>query len=243
VRTVRTTYLFALVAQVALVAVLAGTVGLGVAGGVVGLACGVVTVALLGQAWRRSGVDRPGPADLVTLTRATLVGGVAALVVDSFARPGSVGALAGLAVVALLLDAVDGRVARRTGTVSSVGARFDMEVDAFLILVLSVAVSRSLGGWVLGIGLARYAFVAAGWALPWLRRPTPPRFWCKVVAAIQGVALTTVVAGVLPTAVARAALVLAMLLLAESFGRDIGWLARTHRVVVVGPASLESVRA
>ena len=61
-----------------------------------------------------------------------------------------------LASVALALDAVDGRVARRTGTVSALGGRFDMEVDAFLILVLSVQVARDHGLWVLVIGAARY---------------------------------------------------------------------------------------
>ncbi|MFD8079956.1 CDP-alcohol phosphatidyltransferase family protein [Streptomyces sp. NPDC059718] len=40
-----------------------------------------------------------------------------------------------LATLALLVDAVDGRVARRTGTTSPLGARFDMETDAFLIRV------------------------------------------------------------------------------------------------------------
>ena len=55
-----------------------------------------------------------------------------------------------LAVVALALDAVDGRVARRTGTVSPFGARLDGEADAFLMLVLSVHVAR--GGRCLGAG-------------------------------------------------------------------------------------------
>ena len=64
-----------------------------------------------------------------------------------------------------------------------------MEVDAWLILVLSVYVAPMVGGWVLAIGLARYAYVAAGWLLPWLRGPVPPRYWRKVVAAIQGVTL------------------------------------------------------
>ena len=101
-----------------------------------------------------------------------------------------------LTVVALVLDAVDGWVARRTGTASAVGARFDMEVDAFLIFVLSVYVAQSVGAWVLAIGAARYAFVAAGWLLPWLREPPPPRYWCKVVAAIQGIVLTVAMADV-----------------------------------------------
>ena len=34
----------------------------------------------------------------------------------------------------------------------------------------------------LAIGAARYAFLAAGWSLPWMREPLPPRYWRKVVA-------------------------------------------------------------
>ena len=46
-----------------------------------------------------------------------------------------------LAAVALALDPADGWLARRTGTASALGARFDGEVDAFLILALSVYVA------------------------------------------------------------------------------------------------------
>ncbi|HEX2145623.1 MAG TPA: CDP-alcohol phosphatidyltransferase family protein, partial [Glycomyces sp.] len=59
-----------------------------------------------------------GPADLVTLSRATLACGLAALVVESFLTSPEVTAVIALAVPALALDAVDGRVARRTGTTS-----------------------------------------------------------------------------------------------------------------------------
>jgi hypothetical protein len=80
-----------------------------------------------------------------------------------------------------------------------------MEVDAFLILVLSVFVARSLGAWVLAIGAMRYVFVVAGWALPWLREPLPPRYWRKVVAAIQGIVLVCAAADVLPATLTVAA--------------------------------------
>jgi hypothetical protein len=106
------------------------------------------------------------------------------------------------------------------------GAHFDAEVDAFLILILSVYVARSAGAWVLAIGAARYVFLAAGWPLPWLRESLPPRYWRKVVAATQGVVLAIAAADVLPPALARAALVVALVLLAESFGRDVWWLWR-----------------
>jgi phosphatidylglycerophosphate synthase len=219
-----------LVAQLAVLAVLLGTVGLGPVGGIAGLAYGVTVVTLLSSGLQRSGTPFLGPADLVTLLRSALVGGVAALVADSFSRPVAPVALAVLAGVALLLDGVDGRVARRTGTVSEVGARFDMEVDSVLVLLLSASAALSIGPWVLAIGSVRYARLVAGWVLPWLRRPVPPRYWCKVVAVVQGVVLTVAAADLLPRAVAVLALVVVALLLAESFGREVSDLCRTRRV-------------
>jgi phosphatidylglycerophosphate synthase len=228
VRAVHTGPVTGLGAQFVLLAALAGTVGLSVSGWVVGVACGVVTNAALAVGLDHYGADRLGPADWVTLSRATLAGGVAALTADSFGRSNPATTLVTLTVVALALDAVDGWVARRTGTVSKLGAHFDMDVDAFLILVLSVYVARSTGAWVLAIGVARYAFIAAGWLLPWMRRSLPPRYWRKVVAAAQGVALMFAAADVLPRVVTDIALVASLALLVESFGRDVGWLWR-HR--------------
>jgi len=219
-----------LIAQAAVLAVLAGTVGLEPVGWVVGLVYGAGVVILLSRALRRSGRAVLGPADLVTLLRSALVGGVAALVADSFSRSVPPAALVILAGVALLLDGVDGRVARRTGTVSEVGARFDMEVDSVLVLLLSVSAARSLGVWALAIGSVRYVRLVAGRLWPWLRRPVPPRYWCKVVAVVQGVVLTAAAADVLPRAVAVLALVVVAGLLAESFGREVSGLRRIRRV-------------
>ena len=218
-----------LVAQVLLLAALAATVGLGGTGWVVGVACGLTASAALAGALSRYPSHQLGPADWVTLARATLAVGVAALVGDSFVRPTPVAMLVTLAAVALALDAVDGAVARRSGRASPLGARLDGEVDAFLILVLSVYVARSAGAWVLAIGAARYAFLAAGWLLPWMREPLPPRYWRRVVAATQGIVLTVAAADVLPRPLAQAALVAALALLVESFGRDVWWLrGRRH---------------
>ncbi|MFG1830031.1 CDP-alcohol phosphatidyltransferase family protein [Micromonospora chersina] len=224
--TVRNGPLVGLIVQFVLLAGLAGTVGVGVAGWLAGLAYAGVVCGLLRRGLRAAGADRLGPADRVTLARALLVGGVLALVVGG--GPAPVAVLVPLTAVALALDAVDGRVARRTGTVSALGARFDMEVDSFLLLVLSVHLAPSVGGWVLVIGGMRYAFVAAAWPLPWMRGTLPPRYWRKVVAAAQGVVLTAAASGLLPP-VATAVLVAgALALLVESFGRDVAWLWR-HR--------------
>ena len=205
---------------------LTATVGVGGAGAVVGAACAVIVDAALARGLLRNPTQRLGPAGWVTLARATLVVGVAALTADSFERDVPVAMLVALAAVALALDFVDGWVARRTATESALGARLDGEVDAFLILVLSVYVAPSAGAWVLAIGAARYAFLAAGWLFAWMRAPLPPRDWRKVVAATQGITLTIAAAGVLPPAVTRAALAAALALLAESFGRDVLWLWR-----------------
>jgi phosphatidylglycerophosphate synthase len=169
-----------------------------------------------------------GPANQVTLTRAVLSVAVALMVALAPALEVPVALIVGTTTVALALDWVDGQVARRTGTVTAFGARFDMEVDAFLILVLSVYVARSFGPWVLAIGLARYGLLAAGQVWPWLRRRVPPRYWRKVVAAVQGVVLTVATSAVLPHDVVAVALVGALLLLAESFGRDVLYLSRSR---------------
>jgi phosphatidylglycerophosphate synthase len=221
--------LVGLCAQLLLLAALAGTVGLGRAGWVVGAASGLVLDAALARALWRNPAARLGPAGWVTLTRATLAVGVAALAADSFERDVAVATLVALASVALALDFVDGWVARRTNTASRLGATLDGEVDAFLILALSVEVAPSAGVWVLAIGAARYAFVAAGCVFDWMRAPLPRRDWRKTVTAVQGFALTVAAAEVLPPALTRAVLVVALALLAESFGRDVWWLWRHRR--------------
>jgi phosphatidylglycerophosphate synthase len=179
----------------------------------------------------------------VTLARATLAVGVAALVVDSFSQDIPVGLLVTLAAVALVLDAVDGWVARRTGA-TALGARFDGEVDAFLILALSVYVAPACGAWVLAIGAARYVFLAGEWLLPWMRAPLPPRRWRKVVAATQGIVLTVAAAAVLPLALAQALLLVSLILLAASMGQCVWWLWRRREAMSpAGPSQPGPLRA
>ncbi len=182
--------------------------------------------ALLARGLRRAGSSSFGWANGATATRSTLVGLVTALVVTSYVAPVSVPLLIGMTSVALALDAVDGWLARRTHTESALGARFDMEVDAFLLLVLSAYVAQSLGWWVLTIGALRYVFVVAGWMLPWMRTILPPRYWRKVVTAVAGVALTVAASGLLPVWGDPFVTLVALVLLLESFGRDVVWLAR-----------------
>jgi phosphatidylglycerophosphate synthase len=188
----------------------------------------VISNALLLRGLKQRQTTRFGAANVVTAVRSTLVGVISGIVVSSFAAPMPVGLLIALVVPALLLDAVDGWVARHTDSASELGARFDMEVDAFLLLVLSAYVAQTLGIWVLAIGVIRYAFVAAGWIYPWLRRQLPFRYWRKVVTAVQGIALTIAATGLLP-ALDVVLVAVALALLIESFGRDVVWLVARRR--------------
>jgi phosphatidylglycerophosphate synthase len=225
--TIRLATMLGMLTTAALLGVVSATTGLSVAGWIAGLATGSAATALLVTARMRSDQATIHPADWVTLTRTLLIAGVAGLVADSFGRPVSITALVTLSTVALALDAVDGQVARRTGTATPLGARIDGEVDALLILLLSIAVSQDYGSWVLAIGAARYALLLGGWLIPWLAAPLPPRYWGKVVAAVQGIVLTVAASGLLDRRTGMIAVAAALLLLAESFGRNLIWLYRT----------------
>ena len=172
---------------------------------------------------------RFGPANQVTLARAGLVALLAGFVGE---RGADLAALAfTLAFAAAVLDAADGWLARATAMASAFGARFDMETDAALLLVLAVLAWQlgKAGPWVLAVGLMRYAFVAAGAVAPWLRDPLPPRFRRKAVCAVQMVAL---VAALAPIVAPRASALLAAAALAAlcySFAADVRWLRRHAR--------------
>lgn len=202
----------------ALVAAVAAVVGIAVV-----VTAGGTVIARVGR-WS-------GPADRVTLGRTVLIGGcatVAVLVVDGVLgpRPWWLPLLVG---PALALDAVDGMVARRTGTASAAGARLDLEMDAALLLVLSVIAVGSLGWWVLAIGGMRYAFVAAARFRPQLREPLTYSHFRRAVAAVQGVALAVALAPVCPLPLGRAAVAVALGLLLVSFGRDVFALEQRER--------------
>lgn len=168
-----------------------------------------------------------GPANLVTLARGAIVAALFGLLLAPQAlRDQSVAFV--LAALALALDGVDGWLARRSGMVSRFGARFDMEIDALLILALSATawLDGKAGLWVLSIGLMRYAFVAASYAVPALAGDLPPSQRRKLVCVLQMAVLGLLaIPAVAPPWSAGLAL-LCLLALAWSFLVDTLWLLR-----------------
>ena len=173
---------------------------------------------------------RFGAANRVTLLRGTMVLLLAGFAVleDSWSLAWAAVALATLAAS---LDLLDGALARRHGLASRYGARFDMETDALLILVLSVLAWRweRAGAWVLASGLMRYAFVLAGLRAGWLADALAPSRRRQAICVVQVVVLVAVLAPWWPPGVAPALAALALALLCYSFGVDVRALARRRR--------------
>jgi phosphatidylglycerophosphate synthase len=166
-----------------------------------------------------------GAANQVTLVRGVLVALLAGLIGDR--SDTSVAELAvALATTTAVLDGVDGWLARRTRMASDFGARFDMEMDAALILVLAVLawLFGKAGVWVLAGGLLRYAFVGAGRLLPWLRQPLPQSARRRAIAVVQMVALIGTLAPVVPVALAAPVAAIGLAAVSLSFLLDIVWL-------------------
>jgi phosphatidylglycerophosphate synthase len=172
---------------------------------------------------------RLGPANLVTLSRAGFAAVVAAalwLPGGLAERPAQAWVLVALVTFGVALDGVDGWLARRTGLASAFGARFDLEVDAALaaLLCLLAVLSGKAGLWLIPLGFLRYAWVAAGLALPWLTRPLPDRTSRKAICVVQIAVLTALLAPTVTPPLSVVLALAALLALVWSFAVDALWL-------------------
>ncbi len=173
--------------------------------------------------------SRFGAANQITTLRAILVSLVAGLIGEPQVPGIAIGAvIASLAVIAL--DGVDGWLARRNGSASAFGARFDMEIDALLILALSVLSWRhhKAGAWVIVSGLMRYAFVAAGTIAPWLRAALPTSRRRQTICVVQIAALTLVMMPAIQPPISMILSAGALVTLTCSFLIDTASLWRRH---------------
>ena len=191
----------------------------------------VLTVYTVGAALVLIGLPKHHPfsafgaANQVTLVRGALVALLAGLIGEPVDKALAT-LITAVATGTAMLDGVDGWLARRTNLASAFGARFDMETDALLIMVLAVLAWQfgKAGVWVLGSGLLRYAFIAAGSAVPALRHPLPPSQRRKILAVAQVVALIVTVAPFVAASVSVPLAAVALGALTLSFLVDVVWL-------------------
>ena len=188
---------------------------------------GIVLAILVARIDVHHPFARLGPAIVTTLARALMVSLVAAFIGEPL-RADVAWVAAILALVITLLDGVDGWLARRTRMASDFGARFDMEVDALLIMALAILVWQhgKAGVWVLLSGLIRYAFVAAGWLLRWLARPLPASRRRQTVCVVQVGGLNLALVPAIPPPAATIVSAVALAALVWSFFVDVRWLSR-----------------
>ena len=201
---------------------------------VLALAASLVSWPVAAWTLHPRGRDGVTAADLLTCLRHLGAGALAtsAVLVLAGALEERSWPLAILLAATIGTDALDGPVARRTGTAGPIGGRIDMEADAVLFLVLSVLATPVVGPWVLLIGLMRYLYVAAMQVRPALRRPLAFNQSRRLIGGGQGVALGIAMVPVVPVPLAQAVVGIALALLLLSFGRDVVHLERAHRADV-----------
>lgn len=178
-------------------------------------------------------ISRQGPmptlgwCNVVTLGRLAITSALVA----PWVAAGSTPVILALATLALLLDGVDGWLARRFHQTSDFGARFDMEVDAAFGMVLAVNawLAGTVGPAVLLLGIPRYGFIAAATIWPWIDQPLPDRLGRKVVCVVQIGALIALQVPLVAGTPAHWIMTIAVVALGWSFGRDVLWLWRERR--------------
>jgi phosphatidylglycerophosphate synthase len=147
-------------------------------------------------------------------------------------------ALAALVLVLLVLDGVDGWLARRTGRASEFGAHFDMEVDALMVLTIELALwqGAGFGAWILITGLLRYVYVLALALVPARRAELPrSRFGRFAFTALM---IGLIAALALPHAIGVFAAAVGTVLVSASFARAFRWSYRAPADREAGAADL-----
>ncbi len=191
--------------------------GFAMARGIPALFCLATTLVLVGEHLRWRGEDGPTRADKITFARLALCTllGVPALF---FAPIWAVG----IGWSVLILDAVDGRVARREGTAGPAGAWLDMESDAILITTASLNAYAWLDvpAWILLCGLARYLYVVTLWRWP-AHGHIPRARWGRISFGLGAALLVSL--PLLPPSWRNLAAALVFANTTWSFGRSFWW--------------------
>ncbi len=135
------------------------------------------------------------------------------------------------AAIALVLDGVDGWIARRNNMTSEFGARFDMETDGVFLLALTLLLVTGdiVGAWVVASGLIYYFFRVATRIWPTLTAPLFPSIRRKAICVVQGAVLIAALAPAIPSWGAQLICLTGLALLLYSFGVDVIWLLSRSR--------------
>ncbi|WP_440769252.1 CDP-alcohol phosphatidyltransferase family protein [Natronorubrum sp. DTA28] len=227
--------------NVATIALALVVLGIGwTAGPSAGFLAAVGLVAVLESALFLAVVGERGRHPVTLATWVTVARGAAVAVLAGFAvagPPAGTGIIswvpAALFAVAAALDAIDGVLARATDSVTDLGARLDIEIDALIVLVGTIVavVDGALPSVFLAVGAARYLFVAGRWWRTHRARPVsalPPNRFRRLLGALAMVAIWLALVPVLAETVTRAFAVAVAVPFLANFCWD--WLAVSDRI-------------
>lgn len=140
--------------------------------------------------WARRHGARFGYGNALTLGRASILLGTTAAF--GVLEPAAV---FGLLIANVLLDGLDGVVARRYGECSEFGATFDAEVDALYVMVAGLYFFFSVGWgvWVLIPGALRYVHRVVAWAVAGGDFAERPRRNARLMAGLVFVLLSSAI--------------------------------------------------
>ena len=211
------------------------TLAIGSAPESVAIAAAVYTlfIAYIARFLPEHGHKTLGPANRLTIFRCGLVANWAALSLQPAEVQDHGWIIVAAMLVTLVLDGVDGWLARRFATASRFGARFDQELDAFYTLVLSVTVMMlgKAGPWILLAGLWHYMFHGLTAIFPSFRAELPPAQRRKTICVVNIAALILCVTPIVQPPLSSGIAGFAVLLLSASFLADILWLAGRRRLL------------
>jgi CDP-diacylglycerol--glycerol-3-phosphate 3-phosphatidyltransferase len=169
--------------------------------------------------------DSLGIATAATLARGLATAAVAGFIVIPEPTGRAAWLPAGLYITAVVLDRIDGGLARQYGATTVLGEKLDLEFDGLCLLVAGLLGTAYgvLPPWYLAVGLARPAFVAGRWLHDWrggTLGTVPPSAVRRPLTGLQmgicSVALLPVVGPPVSTALAT----VAMLPFLGVFARD-----------------------
>lgn len=177
-------------------------------------------VRILGSrgAWTPSG--RFGSANALTAARVAVVAGLE-LAFTGLPAP----AFVAIVIVIFLLDGLDGYLARRLRLASAFGAVFDVEADAYFVMLLCLLLWSHdiVGAWVLVAGLWRYVYALVTLLIP-ARGAAPRSILGRVV---YGVLVVSLAGAFLPAPPLAAPLAgVGTVLVTLSFVRSFTWTLR-----------------
>jgi phosphatidylglycerophosphate synthase len=133
-----------------------------------------------------------------------------------------------LSTLSLIMDGLDGFIARKYNLVSKFGEIIDQESDNFLMLVISISLylNKDIGLYVFLIPLYRYIFLASMKKYDWLKKTLPISQFRKIACVLTIILMIMSQDVYIDYENTVFLVILSLFIITFSFSKDIIWLYR-----------------